>query len=439
MLQKLPFLFTGTLMLFMVKSIAQPVPSKRQLDWQKLETIAFIHFGSSNLKTFDPYNFNAETVIATLKQAGFKQIIITAKHNSGFCLWPSKYTDFSVKNTSWKGGKGDFMKELALACNKLNVKLGVYLSPWDKNEASYGSDDYNIFYKNQLSELLTEYGPVSEVWFDGNKGKDAKDMIYDFQGYWKLVRRLQPNAVIFSDIGPDVRWVGNESGSGNETSWSLIDTAGMKPGSSDRRYLNTGDPYGKLWIPAEADVSIRDGWFYNPKHNVKSGRELVEIYYNTVGRNCVLLLNVPLDKSGVIDKVDIRSLRDYRTILNETFNLNLIKKNINTVLVDTKIESYITLKEGNYVVFNFKRPIVFDRILLQENITKGQNAEKGSIEYLKNGNWLPLAAFTTIGYKRLLRHPVVSTSSIRLKVSKAKADVQLGEIGLYKASNKELL
>lgn len=291
------------------RAISQPlaVPSPRQLAWQQLETTAFLHFtvntftdkewgeGNEDPKIFNPANFDARQIVKTLKDAGFKIAIITAKHHDGFCLWPSKYTSHSVKSSPWKNGKGDVVKDIAEACHEYGIKFGIYLSPWDRNQPLYGTNAYNTYYKNQLRELLTNYGEVSEVWFDGAKGKNAKDMQYDFPGFWKLVRRLQPKGVMFSDVGPDIRWVGNEAGNAGETCWSTITTDGMAPGNADPKYLNTGDPNGKLWIPAETDVSIRPGWFYHPSEDdkVKTGKQLVDLYYNSVGRNSLLLLNVP--------------------------------------------------------------------------------------------------------------------------------------------------
>jgi alpha-L-fucosidase len=311
--------------LYVTISFAQnlPTPTNNQLQWQQMETTAFLHFtvntftdkewgdGTENESVFNPTKFNARQWIKALKDAGFKMAIITAKHHDGFCLWPSVYTEHSVKNSPWKNGKGDVVKEVANACKEYGLKFGVYLSPWDRHDSSYGTPAYNTFYKNLLRELLTNYGEVSEVWFDGAKGENAKDMQYDFKGYWNMVRTLQPKAIMFSDAGPDVRWVGNESGNAGQTCWSTIDTAGMAPGKADAAYLNTGDPNGKYWIPAETDVSIRPGWFYHASENdkVKTPKELVNLYYQSVGHNSLLLLNIPPNREGLLSDMDVKNIK----------------------------------------------------------------------------------------------------------------------------------
>jgi alpha-L-fucosidase len=331
------------------------------------------------------------------------------------------------------------VKAIADACKKYGIKFGFYLSPWDRHEPTYGTDAYNTYYKNQLKELLTNYGEVSEVWFDGAKGENAKDMHYDFNGYWQLVRELQPKAVIFSDAGPDVRWVGNERGNAGETCWSTIDTTGLAPGKADPKYLNTGDPNGKQWIPAETDVSIRPGWFYHPEENskVKTGRQLVNLYYQSVGRNSLLLLNIPPNKKGLFADEDVKSLHDFRQILNETFANNLAKNASEKLLTDQQLKTFVTLKEGHSKVINFKKPISFDRAMFQENIANGQRNAAALLEYWDGTDWKKISEFTTIGYKRLLRFPLVTTTKVRITVVKALAPVQLAEVGFYKASDKE--
>ena len=252
-----------------------PKPSARQLAWQQRELTMFAHFtvntytdrewglGTESPAIFNPSEFDANQWAKAAKAGGFKMILLTAKHHDGFCLWPSKYTEHSVKNSPWKAGKGDIVNEVAQACKAHGLKFGVYLSPWDRHEASYGTASYNQFYKNQLTELMSNYGEISEVWFDGAKGENAKDMNYDFEGYWKIIRTLQPNAVLFSDIGPDVRWVGNEKGIAGQTCWSTINLKGLAIGNSDTKRLNEGNKDGKTFLPAESDVSIRKGWFFH--------------------------------------------------------------------------------------------------------------------------------------------------------------------------------
>lgn len=448
-------LFTIIFIFFILafKAISQilPVPSSRQLAWQQLETTAFLHFtvntftdkewgeGNEDPKIFNPAAFNARKMVKTLKDAGFKMAIITAKHHDGFCLWPSKYTNHSVKSSLWKNGKGDVVKEISDACREYGIKFGVYLSPWDRNQPLYGTNKYNDYYKNQLRELLTNYGEVAEVWFDGAKGKNAKDMQYDFPGYWKIVRQLQPKAVMFSDVGPDVRWVGNESGNAGETCWSTITTDNMAPGKADPVYLNTGDPDGKLWIPAETDVSIRPGWFYHfaEDDKVKTGKQLVELYYQSVGRNSLLLLNVPPNRQGVFSEADVNSLKEFRTILNETFKNNFAEGNTEKALTDKKLSTYVTLKENERLIIDFKKKVTFDRAMFQENIAAGQRNEEALLEYWDGKEWQKINQFTTIGYKRLLRFSPVTASKVRVTILKAKQPVQLAEAGFYKASDKE--
>lgn len=441
------------LFFFAINSISQPlpVPSQGQLAWQQLETTAFLHFtvntftdkewgeGTEDPKIFNPSNFDARKMVKTLKDAGFKMAIITAKHHDGFCLWPSKYTNHSVKSSLWKNGKGDVVREISDACREYGIKFGVYLSPWDRNQPLYGTNEYNTYYKNQLRELLTNYGEVAEVWFDGAKGKNAKDMQYDFPGFWKLVRQLQPKAVMFSDVGPDVRWVGNESGNAGETCWSTITTDGMAPGKADPNYLNTGDPDGKSWIPAETDVSIRPGWFYHASEDdkVKTGKQLVDLYYQSVGRNSLLLLNIPPNRQGLFSDADVNSLKEFRTILNETFKNNFAAENTNKVLTDKELSTYITLKENEPLIIDFKKTVTFDRAMFQENIATGQRNEEALLEYWDGKEWQKINQFTTIGYKRLLRFPAVTASKVRITVLKSKQPVQLAEAGFYKASDKE--
>lgn len=375
-----------------------PKPTNRQLEWQKLETTAFLHFtvntftgkewgdGTESPQIFNPVDFDARKIVKVLKDTGFKMAIITAKHHDGFCLWPSAYTQHSVKSSPWKNGKGDIVKEIAHACKEYGIKFGFYLSPWDQHEPTYGTATYNAFYKNQLTELLTDYGKVSEVWFDGAKGPNAKNMEYDFKGYWQLVRKLQPEAVMFSDVGPDVRWVGNEKGNAGETCWSIIDTTGLAPGKADPNYLNTGDPEGKQWIPAETDVSIRPGWFYHPEEDdqVKSGKQLADLYYQSVGRNSLLLLNIPPNKKGLFSDQDIKSLYDFRNILDETFKSNLANGKVVKRLTDQKLETYTELKTGQPLVLDLKQEITFDRALFQENIAAGQRNVEALLEYCRN-------------------------------------------------------
>lgn len=444
--------FLALLLLSSTSLFAQnlPKPTPAQLAWQPLETTAFLHFtvntytdkewgdGTESPSIFNPVKFDANQWVTALKAGGFKMCIITAKHHDGFCLWPSKYTEHSVKNSPWKNGQGDIVKELADACRAHGLKFGFYLSPWDQHEKTYGTNQYNDFYKNQLRELLTNYGTVHEVWFDGAKGKNAKDMEYDFKAYWAMVKELQPQAVCFSDVGPGVRWVGNESGNAGETCWSTINTTGMAPGVADSKYLNTGDEKGQEWIPAETDVSIRPGWFYHPKEDdkVRSPQNLVKLYYESVGRNSLLLLNVPPNREGLLCPQDVAAIKEFRSILDETFKTNLAKKS-NKKLLDGKLTTWIGAAEQTPIEIKLSKATTFDRFMVQENIAEGQRIAEAQLEYWDGASWKLIKKFTTVGYKRLLRFEPVTAAKVRLTVVRALAPVQLAEVGVYKASSRE--
>lgn len=446
-------LLSGMLLMAFVSWAQElPKPTPQQLRWQQLETTAFIHFtvntftgkewgdGTESPSIFNPVEFDAREMVRILKETGFKMAIITAKHHDGFCLWPSAYTEHSVKNSPWRDGKGDMVKEIEEACREYGIEFGFYLSPWDRNHPSYGTPEYNNYYKNQLRELLTNYGEIAEVWFDGAKGEDAKDMEYDFDGYWQLVRELQPNAIMFSDVGPDVRWVGNETGNAGETCWSTINIAPENaPGKMSPTYLNVGDPEGEFWLPAETDVSIRPGWFYHEKEDslVRSGKNLVDLYYKSVGRNSLLLLNIPPNKKGRFSEIDVKSLYDFRSILDETFKTNLAEGRVDETLTDKRLDSYITLQDGKPYELNFRKKITFDRVALQENIAEGQRNKEALLEYWDGKNWTIITKFTTIGHKRLLRIPTIKTNKIRITVLESLQPVQLAEVGFYKASSRE--
>ena len=434
-----------------LKAQNTPRPTARQLNWQQLETTAFLHFtvntftdkewgdGTESPSIFNPTKLDARQWVKALKDGGFKVAIITAKHHDGFCLWPSKFTGHSVKNSPWKNGKGDVVKEVADACKEYGLKFGFYLSPWDRHEPLYGTADYNNHYKNQLKELLTNYGEVAEVWFDGAKGENAKAMEYDFKGYWQLVRDLQPKAIMFSDAGPDVRWVGNEAGNAGETCWSTIDTAGLAPGKADPKYLNTGDENGKNWIPAETDVSIRPGWFWHAKENdkVRSPKNLVNLYYQSVGRNSLLLLNIPPNNEGLFEASDIKAIKEFRSILNETFAKNLAIMNADKRLTDKKLNTFVPLKANVPLEVSFGKKVSIDRVMLQENIASGQKIKSGFVEYWTGNAWEKLSSFTTVGYKRLIRSKQVETAKVRITITASKGTVQLAEVGFFKASGRE--
>jgi alpha-L-fucosidase len=413
-------------------------PTPQQLAWQEMELIGFVHFGMNTFtdrewgegnedpQWFNPTELDARQWVRVCKAAGIKQIILTAKHHDGFCLWPSKYTEHSVKNSPWRGGQGDVVREVADACRAAGLKLGIYLSPWDRHEPSYGdSPRYNEHYKNQLTELLTNYGPIHEVWFDGacGEGPNGKKQVYDWPAYIEVVRRLQPAAVILSDAGPDVRWVGNENGLAGETNWSTLRRNEFFPGTPDYGQLSAGHENGTHWVPAECDVSIRPGWFYHAHEDdkVKSVEQLVDIYYKSVGRNGVLLLNVPPDRRGLIHENDAARLAEFRAVLDETFKTNLADSAVKPTALD----------------FTWDKPKTFDRALIMENIRLGQRVKSFALEVMDGRDWRTVAEGTTIGYKRLLRFPAVTTTAARLVIPDARAAPDIAEVGFFKASERE--
>lgn len=438
-----------------------PIPSASQLAWQKLEYYAFAHFGMNTFTDhewgegrapateFNPTEFNAEQWAKAVKDAGMKGIIITAKHHDGFCLWNSKTTEYSVKNSKWRDGKGDVLKELSAACRKYGLKFGIYISPWDRNHPLYGTPKYNAFYKEQWRELLTNYGEVFETWLDGaNDGK--KRMVYDFDGFFRTIRQNQPNAVIFSDAGPDLRWVGNERGFAGETNWSNRDNEGTFPGFADEKALNVGEENGAWWIPAECDVSIRPGWFYhqNEDNKLKSVQQLMEIYYASVGRNANLLLNIGVDRRGLVNENDVARLMEFRQARESIFKTNLAKGKITAdnvrgkdkvfsadKLLDNNFETYWAADDGvtkASLTLDFGRETEFNQVLLQENIALGQRVKKFSIQIWNGQGFETVAQATTIGYKRIIRFPKVKTDKLKVVIEDSKACPTLSTLEVYK-------
>lgn len=457
-----------------VNVAANIIPSERQLRWQKLEITAFFHFGMNTFtgkewgdgnddpKIFNPTGLDARQWVKTCKDSGIKQVILTAKHHDGFCLWPTKTTAYSVKNSPWREGKGDVVKEVAEACKEYGIGFGVYLSPWDRNNSSYGSEAYNDFFVNQLTELLTQYGNIDEVWFDGanGEGPNGKKQVYDFERWYALIRKLQPQAVI-AVSGPDVRWVGTESGHGREEEWSVVPVGKKNKFNEGSQTKVDAPPAGDMtgqvlgnrnqlrecdalkWYPAETDVSIRPGWFYHESEDdkVKTPEYLKEIYFHSVGRNGVLLLNIPPDKRGLITDFDIAALKGWKEKLDSVFKQNLAKaaKGVGTfknlkLLLDKHDATHISLsmKENqNTVEMNLGSKKTFNVLLLQEDLAIGQRVEKFVLEYFSDNQWKKAAEGTTIGYKRLLEFPAVSTSKVRLRILSSRLNPALSEMGLY--------
>ncbi len=453
------------------------LPSPKQVEYQKMELVGFIHFnmntftdkewgyGDEDPKSFNPKNLDVEQWVRVAREAGMKELILTAKHHDGFCLWPSAYTKHSIRRSPYRAGKGDIVREFTDACHRSGVKAGLYLSPWDRNSAAYGTPAYIDYYKNQLRELLTHYGEISEVWFDGANGGDGyyggaretrridSKTYYPWKEFADIVYRLQPHASIFSDAGPDLRWIGNEDGSAGETCWSTIDTSELIVGESNQRYLNTGDPEGKSWLVGICDVSIRPGWFYHRSQDtlVKSPRELVDLYYRSVGRNAVLLLNVPPNADGRISDVDARTLREFRQILNETFGNNLALQAAATASSSDVSHSAYKLVDGDSTTFwkagrrericsaEIQLPGVkeFDRIVLQEPIWWGQRISRFEIQARASGEWKAIAHGTTVGYKRILRTALIRADRVKVVIEEANNSPALSTLALYKSSAKE--
>ncbi|MBR5586272.1 MAG: alpha-L-fucosidase [Alistipes sp.] len=433
---------------------ARVVPSAEQLAWQRLELTAFIHFGintftdnewGSGLESpelFNPTALDAEQWVLTLKRGGFKMVILTAKHHDGFCLWPTATTPHSVAHSPWRDGKGDVVRELSDACKKHDMKFGLYLSPWDRNAACYGdSPAYNEFFIAQLTELLTNYGRVDEVWFDGacGEGSNGKRQVYDWPSILATIERLQPNAVT-AIMGDDVRWVGNEGGRGRTTEWSVTpytpksysygaasnEALGLEEMSSDlgsRELVARAE--GLYWYPSEVDVSIRPGWFYHASQDdmVRPLANLVDIYFSSVGRNSVLLLNIPPDRRGLIHETDAERIAALRDYLDSSFATNFVRGRVD----------YWCVNEGDSRVFEVEEGAVVNTLLLAEDIKRGQRVERFVVEAFVNGKWRHIAEGTTIGYKRLLRFSDCRAERIRITINECRTTANIADVGLYYA------
>ena len=407
-----------------------PTPTEAQLQWHRLETYAFIHFGLNTFndmewgygdtpaETFNPTSLDCEQWVLTMKACGMQGVILTAKHHDGFCLWPTETTDYSIKNSPYKNGEGDVVGELCEACRKHGLRFGLYLSPWDRHQASYGTSEYVTLYHRQLQELVDHYGPFFEFWFDGANGGDGwygganetrsidANTYYDFEKARDIICSRYPETMIFGGTVPTVRWIGNERGYASPTLWCTEDDA---------------------WLPAEVDVSIRPGWFYHDNETPKTLDELLEIYYNSVGHNANLLLNFPVNKEGRIPAVDSLRALEWHQALQEAFSDNLLKR--------CKIsfsDPYANLQE---IFFTFEEPTTLSRLVLQEDVTKGQRVEQFTISRYRNGKWLPLdteEVMTTIGHKRIIRFKPAEMEKLRIRFIKAKGEVFLSKVSGYK-------
>jgi alpha-L-fucosidase len=452
------------------------VPAANQLAWHEMELNAFVHFttntftgkewgyGDEQPSIFQPSDeYDADQWVRTFKETGFKGVILTCKHHDGFCLWPSQYTEHSVKNSPWKNGEGDVVRDVMRACKKYELKFGVYLSPWDRNHAEYGSPAYLEYYRNQLKELFTQYGPVFEMWFDGANGGDGyyggkreKRSIpgatyYEWPTTLELVRSMEPEILFFSDAGPGVRWVGNERGVAGETNWNTITPDTLHAGKSGiEKLLNEGAENGTHWIPAEVDVSIRKGWFYHAEEDaiVKTPEQLFDIYLTSVGRGSTLLLNVPPDQRGLVHEKDVASLKGFRELLDTEFKTDLALKK--PVRVDTyrggadrfagnKItdgdkDTYWATNDDvttGSMEIDLGETQTIKYILLQEYIQLGQRVKSFTVDVQQNDSWQTVAEGTTIGYKRILKVNPIEASKVKITITASKACPVISNVSVY--------
>jgi alpha-L-fucosidase len=447
-----------------------PTPTASQLAWHEMELNAFVHFttntftdkewgyGDEKPEIFNPTEFNADQWIATFKETGFKGVILTCKHHDGFCLWPSQYTEHSVKNSPFKK---DIVKEVSEACKRHGLKFGIYVSPWDRNHKDYGSPAYVEYYRNQLTELFTNYGPVFEMWFDGANGGDGfysganeKRSIdgktyYDWPTTLDMVRKLEPEVIFFSDAGPSVRWVGNERGIAGKTNWNIITPDTLYAGKAGiEQLLNTGSENGSQWIPAEVDVSIRPGWFYHSREDslVKTPEKLFDIYLTSVGRGSTLLLNIPPDRRGLIHEHDVKALKEWRAMLDQEFKTNLAEdaevnasaergsQFLASYVNDNNKETYWTtandVTTGSLEInFNGEKEVKY--VVIQEYIRLGQRVKAFTIEAWKDNAWQKIIEGTTIGYKRILKVDPVQTEKIRISITDSKACPVISNVEIY--------
>lgn len=453
-----------------------PLPTQKQVDWQEMEFYAFVHFslntftnkewgyGDESPELFNPTNLDVRQWARVVKEAGMKGIILVAKHHDGFCLWPSAYTQRSVKNSPWKNGKGDLVKELAAACKEYGLKLGLYLSPWDRNRADYGKPEYVTYFRNQLKELLSNYGDVFEMWFDGANGGDgyyggANETrkintleYYKWDETYKLIYKIAPNTLVWG-VGPsEARWIGNEEGRAGKTNWSLLRQRDELAGKVHYSEFMSGHEDGEKWVPGEADVSIRPGWFYHAIEDdkVRPLDEMVDIYYESIGRNATLLLNLPVDKRGLVHENDQARLKELVSTIKEDFktdvltatkisadnvrgnNAEFAAKKVSDRNKNTYWATDDNIKSAS-IVFEFNKPTPINRILLQEYIKLGQRVKAFNVEAKVDEKWISLAHETTIGYKRILRIDRVTASALKINIADSKASILISNIEAYNA------
>ena len=425
-----------------------PIPSAKQLAWADLEYYGFIHFnmntftnvewgeGKENPSSFNPSALDCNQWARIAKKAGMKGLILTAKHHDGFALYPSKYTSHSVAKSPWKNGKGDVVKELSEACKKYGLKLGIYLSPWDRFHPAYGTDDYNQVYAKMQEELLTNYGPIFEFWYDGanGEGPNGKKQVYDWPLFHSMVNKYQPNAVQFSDAGPDIRWVGNERGYSYDTMWSPILRDKIYPGCPDFDNYRNGQENGTHWVSPEVDVSIRPGWYYHPEQDdkVKTPDSLLKIYAASVGRNANLLLNIPVDTRGLIHENDSASLMGFAAIRTKSL-VNLLKGNSSDPLFDGKNSTYwmASLKKNDIQV-DLKTPQKVNTIMLQEPIALGQRVSSFELELVDELGNKEVIKAGTVGHKRMITFKERKLKSFQIRFTSSRGTVLISNLEAYR-------
>ncbi|NCF40780.1 MAG: alpha-L-fucosidase [Planctomycetia bacterium] len=444
-----------------------PLPSDRQLAWHDRGTYAFVHFnmntftdvewghGGEDPTTFLPTALDTDQWCRVFKDAGMTGVIITAKHHDGFCLWPSDHTDHDVESSDWRDGEGDVLADLSASCRRFGLDFGVYLSPWDRNHPLYGSGEaYNEFFANQLREVLTRYGPVFEVWFDGanGEGPDGSRQVYDFPMFHEVVRELQPDACIFGDAGPDVRWIGNERGIVGETNWNLMRRDEFYPGIPGRnRELNEGQENGTHWLPGEADVSIRPGWYYHASQDdrVKDLDQLMEIWYGSIGRGANLLLNFPVDRRGLVHENDAAAVRELHRAVRDITAVDLARARPATSdqtrggdegpftaanTTDGDPTTYWAATDGSEtgtIEIALERPSPVDHVSIAEFLPLGQRIRSFSVQCRTVDGWTTVARGTTVGNRRFVRFPAVMANRVRVVVEDARASPTIREITVH--------
>lgn len=463
-----------------------PLPQQKQIDWQKMETYAFVHYGLNTFndrewgygdtdpKDFNPTRMDVDQWVRTFKEAGMKGVIVVAKHHDGFTMWPCELTEYNITKSSYDGpknweGKVDVLNEVRQACDKYGLKLGLYLSPWDRNHAGYGTQEYIDYYYAQLRQLMTRYGTLFEVWFDGANGGDGyyggacekrtidRRNYYNYPRINEIVHELQPQAIIFSDGGPGCRWVGNESGYASATNWAFLRGKEVYPGYPQYRELQYGHADGDTWIPSECNTSIRPGWFYHPEEDdkVKTPEQLADLYYRSVGHNGTFLLNFPIDREGRVHPVDSVNAIAFHQLIQRELKTNLLRHvpaSVSTIrgerfnatqLTDGDWDSYWATPDGvtsGIITFSFAQPTKVNRLMLQEYIPLGQRVKSFTVEALvkersaKQAKWVQMDCgeeTTTIGYKRLLRFPTVEATGLRINITDARGPLCINNVEAF--------